>query len=106
MRLKGGDVSRVVHFVAVDAVDLYTRETSLTSTAVWYDIDGGGKTDMTTPTATHIGNGVFKLAIDEAGMVTLPTAIDEVSLVLHITADEMDAVTMIIEVYRATPRME
>lgn len=101
MRIKQDDVGRVVYFVAVDATDLYTRETSLTNTAVWYDIDGDGQNSMTTPTITHIANGVYKLAIDEAGMVTLAAGVDEASLVLHITADEMADVTMVVDVFRA-----
>ncbi len=100
MRLKQGDTSRVIYFVAVDSVDLNTRETSLTSGAVWYSIDGGAKTDMTSPTITHVNNGVFKLAIDEGLMVTIPAGVDSVELAVEITADEMATVTRTIEVYR------
>ena len=100
MRLKQSDTSRVVYFVAVDITDLYTRETSLTNGAVWYSIDGGAQTSMTTPTMTHIANGVFKLAIDEAGIVTLGAGVDEAELVLHVTADEISPVTMVHEVFR------
>ena len=54
---------------------------------------------MITPIITHIGDGVFKLAIDESDMVTLPTGVFEAELVLHIEADQMHPVDRIVEVY-------
>ena len=102
MRIKNGDTNRFTHFVAVDLVDLFTRELSLTNLAVWYELDNGGKVNMTTPTATHLSDGVYRLNIDEVGMVTIVDAgIDEQELVLHITADEINPVDKIIEIYRS-----
>jgi hypothetical protein len=100
VRIANGDTSRTVYFVAVDATDLKSRETSLTSLAVWYSIDGGSKTDMTTPTVTHVSNGVWKVAIDEAGMVAVPASRDECEVVIEITATEMAPVTRVFEVFR------
>ena len=40
-KIESGDVGRNVYFVAVDANDYITRETSLTSAACYYSIDGG-----------------------------------------------------------------
>lgn len=103
-RIEQADTARHITFVAVDATDYVTRETSLTNVAVYYSIDGGTATAMTTPTATALDAtnmpGVFKLAIDEAGMVTLASGVDESELTLHITATEMAPVTLSAEVYR------
>lgn len=103
MRIKEGDVNRVIYFVAVDATDLKTRETSLTNADVWYSNDGGSATQMTTPTITAVDAtnmpGVFKLAIDEAGMVAI-SGTDEAEVVLHITADEMLDVTRVIDIFK------
>src|SRR3990172_10578914 len=104
MRIANGDTGRVVYFVAVDVTDLKTREASLTNVDVWYSVDGGSSTQMTTPTVTVVDAtnqpGVFKLAIDESGMVAVPSGVDEVELVLHIEATEMSPVTRVIEVFR------
>ena len=100
MRIYNGNTDIKIYFIAVDATDLTTRETSLTNTAVWYSIKGGAKDDMTTPTITHIQNGVHSLDIDEPGMVTLVSTDETAELVVEISADEMATVTRVLEVYR------
>ena len=104
MRIAHVDTSRKVDFVAVDATDLKTREASLSSVVVYYSLDGGSATLMTTPTvdaleATYM-TGDFVLSIDEAGMVALGAGVDSGELILHITAAEMAPVTRAIEIYR------
>ena len=102
MRIAAGDVSRHLYFVAVDAADLKTRRTSLTNPAVWYSRDGGAKTDLSSPLPEHLAIGVFKLALDQAGMVV--AAGDCCELVLHITADEMAPVTRVVEIVAQTEK--
>jgi len=102
MRIAAGDVSRHLYFVAVDAADLKTRRTSLTHPAVWYSRDGGAKTVLSNPLPEHLADGVFKLALDQAGMVA--AAGDCCELVLHITADEMAPVTRVVEIVAQTEK--
>ena len=102
MRIAAGDMSRHLYFVAVDAVDLKTRRTSLTNPAVWYSRDGGAKTDLSSPLPEHLANGVFKLALNQADMVA--AAGDCCELVLHITADEMAPVTRVVEIVAQTEK--
>ncbi len=102
MRIQADDILRTKNFIAVDNTDFVSRETSLTNVVVYYSLDGGAATIMTTPTVAAIDAtnmpGVFKLAIDEAGMVTLGASVVSAELVIHITADEMAPVTISIVV--------
>ncbi len=105
IRIPSAAVDRDIFFVAVDATDLTTRETSLTSFTVYYSLDDAGTaTAMTTPTTTEPSAanmpGVYALSIDESGMTTLTAGHDSEELVLHITHASMAPVTRSIEIYR------
>ena len=105
MRIPSGSTDRFVYFVAVDATDLKTRETGLSSFAVRYSLQGGASAAMTTPTVneTDVTNmpGVYELLIDESGMTTLAAGHDTEELCLHITQASMAPVTRVIEIFRA-----
>jgi hypothetical protein len=110
MRIVQGTTDHYVYFVAVDATDLKTRESGTLpgagSWSVYYSINGGVATAMTTPTINETDStnmpGVFELLIDEAGMTTLAAGDDTSELVLHITDSGgiMAPVTRVIEIYR------
>lgn len=104
MRIKQGTTDHYVYFVAVDPTDLKTREQSLSSFTVYYSINGGTSTAMTTPTVNETDTtnmpGVYELLIDESGMTTLAAGDDTSELVLHITQASMAPVTRTIEIYR------
>ena len=103
-RMAASETNQFVYFVAVDATDLKTRETGLNSFTVYYSINSGAGTVMTTPTVAETNQanmpGVYDLLIDEAGMTTLTAGDDTVELCLHITHAGMDPVTRVIEIYR------
>ena len=103
-RLLNDSVDRVVFFVAVDATDLYTRETGLTSFTINYVLDNGSRGVMTSPTTAEIDGtnlpGLYSLAIDEAAMTNMDDANDMETLVLHITHTSIDPVTMKVLIYR------
>ena len=105
MRIPSAAVDRLVFFIAVDAVDLKTRETGLTTFTVYYCIDDGSATAMTTPTVVELDStnmpGVYSLLIDESGMTILAAGHDTEELVLHITQASMAPVTRAIEIYRS-----
>ncbi|HBG77242.1 MAG TPA: hypothetical protein DDW84_00120 [Phycisphaerales bacterium] len=106
IRIKSGDVARKIQFVAYDATDAnrVTTVASLTAGAVYYSIDGGTATAMTTPTIAAIDavnmQGVFSLAIDEAGMVALPADANEAELMLYITGSNAITVPLSVEIYK------
>jgi hypothetical protein len=108
MRIKSNDISRSVYFIAVDATDYITRELILSNIYVYYSIDGGDSAPMgdenpSSPPVEVVDTinmpGVFKLAINELSMVTLPSGAESVELILHITADEMADVDLSIEIF-------
>lgn len=108
MRIPSAAINRYVSFVAVDATDLKTRETTMTlgNFVVYYYLDDGTATVMTTPTvqepdATNMP-GVYRLLIDESGMTTLDSGKDTMELALHIddSGGVMAPVTRVIEIYR------
>jgi hypothetical protein len=106
VRIANGDTSRKIYFAAKDATDKTTPETSLTNVVVYYSIDGGASTAVTTPTvavptdgATNMP-GIFCLSIDEAGMVAVPASRDECEVCLHITSTEAAPVDRVIEIFR------
>ncbi len=107
MTIAHADVSRKVPFVAV-ANDGWTRLTSLTDVAVYYSLDGGPATPMTTPgiAALDAANmpGLFALAVDEPGMVTLAAAVEAATLSLHVTASGMVPVDLAVTVQRPALR--
>jgi hypothetical protein len=106
--MKQGTTDQYVYFVAVDNTDLKTRETGITvgNFAVYYSINGGAATAMTTPTVAETDStnmpGVYELLIDESGMTTLAAGDDTSELCLHITDSGavMEPVTRVIEIYR------
>jgi len=103
-RMVAGVTDEYVYFVAVDATDNKTRETGLSSFTVYYSLNGGAATAMTTPTVNETDGtnmpGVYELLIDEAGMTTLASGDDTGELCLHITQASMAPVTRVIEIYR------
>jgi len=103
-KIPDDSTDRVVFFIAVDATDLFTRETALDTFTVYYVLDNGSATVMTTPTTVAIDDtnmpGLYSLAIDEAGMTNMDAGNDFETLTLHITHASMSPVTMKVEVYR------
>ncbi len=97
-QLTASTTDEYVNFVAVDATDFHTRETGLASFTVYYSINSGAATAMTTPTTSELDNtnmpGVYTLLVDEVGMTTLPAGNYQANLVLHITKAGMDPVTL------------
>lgn len=89
-------------FVAVDATDLKTRETALSSFTVVGSLDGAADVTFTTPTVAEIDAttmpGVYTLLLDE--LTTLASGHDTEELCLHITQASMAPVTRVVEIYR------
>lgn len=54
MRVPSGSTDRVLAFVAVDATDLKTRETGLSSFTVYRSRNGATPVAYTTPTVTEL----------------------------------------------------
>lgn len=102
MRIPSGKTDQVIYFVAVDAIDLKTRETGLSSFTVYRSRNGGAATAYTTPTVTELSAanmpGVYSLAIDED--TTIAAGSDSEEYVVHITQASMAPVTRSIELYR------
>lgn len=102
MRIESGSTTRYIYFVAVDATDLKTRETGLSSFTVRRSRNGGASAAMTTPTIneTDTANmpGVYELLIDED--TTIAAGNDSEEMVFHITHAGMAPVTRVIELYR------
>ena len=104
MRIASGNTTKYIYFVAVDATDLKTRETGLTTFTVYRSRNGGTSTAMTTPTinetdATNMP-GVYELLVDED--TTLGAGVDSEEMAFHITQASMAPVTRTIELYRPT----
>jgi hypothetical protein len=102
MRIPSGVVDQYVYFVGVDATDLKTRETGLTTFTVYRSRNGGAAAAMTTPTinetdATNMP-GVYELLLDED--MTIDAGDDSQEMVFHITHAGMAPVTRTIELYR------
>lgn len=102
MRVPSGSTTRYLYFVALDATDLKTRETGLSSFTVYRSRNGGAAAAMSTPTIneTDVTNmaGVYELLMDED--TTLDAGDDEQEMVVHITHAGMSPVTRAIEIYR------
>lgn len=102
MRMPSGVTDQVIYFVAVDATDLKTRETGLTSFTVYRSRNGGSATAYTTPTVTELSSsnmpGVYSLLLDED--MTIDSGDHSQEMVLHITQASMAPVTRVIELYR------
>ena len=102
MRIPSGKTDQVIYFVAVDSVDLKTRETGLTTFTVYRSRNGGAATAYTTPTVAELSAanmpGVYSLLIDED--TTIASGSDSEEYVVHITQAAMAPVTRTIELYR------
>jgi len=102
MRIASGSTDRYLYFVAVDATDLKTRETGLSSFAVYRSRNGASAAAMSTPTVNETDStnmpGVYELLLDED--TTLAAGNDSEEMALHITATGMAPVTRVVEIYR------
>ena len=102
MRIPSGVTDQGFYFVAVDATDLKTRETGLSSFTVYRERNNGTATAMTTPTVTEADAtnmpGVYFLLCDED--MTIGAGNDEEVMAFHITQASMAPVTREIELYR------
>lgn len=102
MRIPSGVTDQYIYFVAVDATDLKTRETGLSSFTVYRSRNGGAAVAMTTPTINEVSAanmpGVYELLLDED--MTLDAGDDSQEMVFHITHAGMAPVTRTIELYR------
>ena len=97
MRIKKDAVTQKLSFVGLDSTDHTTRKTGLSTFTVYYSLNGGTATAMTTPTiaeldATNMA-GDYTSLIDEAGMVSSAG-----ELTVHIAATGMDHVTVTVEI--------
>ena len=102
MRIPSGKTDQAIYFVGVDATDLKTRETALSSFTVYRSRNGAAEVAYTTPTVTEIDAtnmpGVYALLIDED--TTIASGSDSEEYCVHITHAGMAAVTRTIELYR------
>ncbi len=102
MKILSGVTDQYIYFVAVDATDLQTRETGLSSFTVYRSRNGAAAAVMTTPTIneTDVTNmpGVYELLLDED--TTIASGNDTEEIVFHITQAAMSPVTRTIELYR------
>ncbi len=103
MRIPSGVTDQYIYFVAVDATDLKTRETGLSSFTVYRSRNNGTATVMTTPTVAELSAanmpGVYSLLLDED--MTIDSGDDSQEMCFHITATGMAPVTKTIELYRS-----
>lgn len=104
MRIPSGVTDQYIYFVAVDATDLKTRKTGLSSFTVRRSRNGGASAAYTTPTINETDSsnmpGVYELLLDED--MTIDSGNDSEEVCLHITASGMAPVTRVFELYRRT----
>jgi hypothetical protein len=102
MRIPSGVVDQYIYFVAVDATDLITRETGLSSFTVYRSRNGGAATAYTTPTINETSSanmpGVYELLLDED--MTIDSGDAEQEVCLHITHAGMAPVTRVFTIFR------
>lgn len=102
MKIPSGVTDQFIYFVAVDATDLKTRETGLTSFTVFRSRDGAAAVAMTTPTINETDStnmpGVYELLLDED--MTIASGNDTEEMAFHITQASMAPVTRTIEIFR------
>lgn len=102
MRIPSGVTDQFIYFVAVDATDLKTRETGLSSFTVYRSRNGGAAAAYTTPTINETDSanmpGVYELLLDED--MTIDSGNDSEEVCLHITHTGMAPVTRVFELYR------
>lgn len=103
MRIPSGKIDQRIYFVAVDSVDLKTREIGLTGFAVQRSRNGGAAIAYAIPTVTEISSanmpGVYALLIDEDTVIAASSS-DSEEYCVHITATGMAPVTRTVELYR------
>lgn len=101
LTIPSGSTDRVIALVAASGA---TRITGLSTFTVYYKLDDGSVTAMTTPTVSELDAtnmpGDYQLLIDESGMTTLDSAHDQEELILHISASGMDDVTRVVTIER------
>ena len=104
MRIPSGSTDKYLYFVALDATDLKTRETGLTTWTVARSRNGAADVAWTTPTVTEIDAaampGVYALLLDED--TTLGAGVESEEMCVHITHAGMAPVTRTFEIYRPT----
>lgn len=104
MRIPSGVTDQYIYFVAVDATDLKTRETGLSSFTVYRSRNGGAAAAYTTPTINETSSanmpGVYELLLDED--MTIDSGDVEQEVCLHITQASMAPVTRIFTLFRPT----
>ncbi len=102
MRIPSGVTDQYIYFVAVDATDLKTRETGLSTWTVYRSRNGAAAVAITTPTINETDNvnmpGVYELLLDED--MTIAAGNDSEEMCFHITHAGMAPVTRVIELYR------
>lgn len=102
MRIPSGVTDQYIYFVALDATDLKTRETGLSSFTVYRSRNGAAAAAYTTPTVneTDVTNmpGVYELLLDED--MTIDSGDQSQEVCLHITKTGMAPVTRTFELYR------
>lgn len=102
MRIASGVTDQYIYFVAVDATDLKTRETGLSSFTVRRSRNGAASAAMTTPTINETDSsnmpGVYELLLDED--MTIDSGDETQAMVFHITHAGMAPVTREIELFR------
>ena len=102
MRLPSGVTDQYCYFVGVDATDLKTRETGLSTFTVYRSRNGGAPAAMTTPTINETDGtnmpGVYELLLDED--TTIDAGDAEQEMVFHITHAGMAPVTRTITIFR------
>jgi len=102
MRIPSGVTDQYIYFVALDATDLKTRETGLSSFTVYRSRNGGAAAAYTTPTINETDStnmpGVYELLLDED--MTIDSGDDSQEVCLHITHSGMAPVTRTFELYR------
>lgn len=103
--IPSGNTTSYTYFVAVDATDLVTRETGLSSFTVRRSRNGGASAAFTTPTVNETDSsnmpGVYELLLDED--MTIGSGNDVEHMTLHITHAGMAPVTK--EICIARPKI-
>ena len=101
-RIPSGSTNREITFVAVDATDLKTRETGLSSFTVYRSRNGAAPVVYTTPTISELSAanmpGVYTLLVDEDTSLTAGRDVEVYTL--HITEAAMSPVSIVIELFR------
>lgn len=102
MRIPSGVTDQYIAFAAVDASDLVTPETGLSSFTVYRSRNGGAATAFTTPTITEASAanmpGWYWLLLDED--MTIDAGDHSQMVALYITASGMAPVRLEYEIYR------